>query len=72
MVWSDSEITQSFIAENKKQSINFNTRCVLTMRLFSKFVMIVVSSNKLPKIVLMNSVKHLKIEQSVTFEGPRM
>ena len=28
MVWSDFDIPQSFIVENSKQSINFNTGCV--------------------------------------------
>ena len=49
------EVPQTFIVENSKQSINFNTGCV-AMWLFSKLVVIVVSSNKLWKIVLTNSV----------------
>ena len=28
MVWFDFEIPQSFIVENSKKSINFNTGCV--------------------------------------------
>ena len=31
MVWSDFEIPQSFIVENSKQRINFNTGCVTNM-----------------------------------------
>ena len=33
MVWFDFEIPKSFIVENSKSSINFNTRCVKNVTL---------------------------------------
>ena len=32
MIWSDLEITQSFIVKNSKQCINFNTGSVTNMK----------------------------------------
>ena len=55
MIWSDFELPQSFIVENSKQCINFNTY-VLQMWFFRKLIVIVVSSNKLRKIVLTISI----------------
>ena len=48
MIWSNFELPQSFIVENSKQCINFNTY-VLHMWFFRKLIVIVVSSNKLRK-----------------------
>ena len=55
MGWSDFEITYFFIVENSKQYMNFNTGCVTNVAnvlLFTKFLVIVVSSNNLWKIGL--------------------
>ena len=52
MVWSDLEIPKSFIVENSKLGL-ISIQDALQML---HFRMIVVSSNKLRKIVLMNFV----------------
>ena len=55
MVWSDFEIPRFFIIKNSKKRINFNAGYVTNVT-FWKLVVILIDSNKLQKIILMNSV----------------
>ena len=53
MGWSDFEMSQFFIAENSKQGTNFNQGFLTYCRML---IVIGVSSNKLWKIGLTNSI----------------
>ena len=83
MVWSDFEILQSFIVQNSKKRINFNTGCVTNVtfqEIGSNCGIFKQASENSPnefrstcgsKDVAIRMLKKLKIEHPVTFEGPK-
>ena len=67
--WSGSEIPKIVIVESSKQFISFSKRC-FTNWTFRKFIVIVVSSKKLWKICLTNSIVYFV--QRIFHGGPMM
>ena len=84
MVWCDFKILQFLIVENTKNRINFNTGCVTNLT-FQEVgsncgIFKQVSENSSNEfrstcsskdVAMRICLKKLKIEQPVTFEGPR-
>ena len=81
MVWFDFEIPQSLIVENSKQRINSNGVCVTNVTFQGDFgVFKQASENRRNEfrstcdstdVAMRIYKKQLKIEQLVTFDGPR-